>query len=146
MGSSFVSFRGPGFWARNYSVEMWLYLLAQEARQLPSAPEWLLAAAEDWRTQATGGPIGCVGPDLDEYATTPERVALFLKLGEKALACLHAKGPVLSLAWLNSLGLGGPQVRFDRDLPTDVFTRVGEAFLRLLRGEITWDAHTSPYL
>jgi hypothetical protein len=31
-------------------------------------------------------------------------------------------------------------------VPAGVVSRVGEAFLRLLRGELTWDAATSPVL
>lgn len=146
MRSSFIAYRGAGFWARNYSVEMWMYLLSQEAQRLEEAPEWLLAAADDWHHQATVDMMGCVSPDLDEHATTPERVAVLLRLAERALAALHERGALLSVDWLNSLGLGGPDMRFDRDLPTEVFTRVGEAFIRLVRGEITWDAHTSPCL
>jgi len=29
-------------------------------------------------------------------------------------------------------------------MPTEVFSRVGENFIRLLWGEIVWDASTSP--
>ncbi len=146
MGSSFIEYRGAGFWSRNYSLEMWMYLLAQEARQLEDAPEWLLAAADDWHRQATLNMMGCVSPDLDEHATSPERVAVLLRLAGRALVTLQKRGTVSPVDWLNSLGLGGPDVRFDRDLPTEVFTRVAETFIRLLRGEITWDAHTSPCL
>jgi hypothetical protein len=146
VGSSFVEYRGAGFWSRNYSIELWMYLLAQEARRLKEPPEWLVAAADDWHHQATVNMMGCVSPDLDEHATTPERVALLLRLAEHALATLRKRGAVLSEDWLNSLELGGPEVRFERDLPTEVFTRVGEAFIRLLRGDVTWDAHTSPCL
>jgi len=87
-----------------------------------------------------------VSAGLDEHAPTPERVAVVLELAERALAALRQQGGVLSAGWLNSLGLGGPGAAFTRDLPTEVFTRVGEAFIRLLHGEVTWDAATSPVL
>jgi hypothetical protein len=146
MASSFIAYHGAGFWARNYSVEMLLYLLAREARRIDNPPEWLLAAADNWHQQATGNVIGCVSPDLDEYATTSERLTVLMKLVEASLASLNKQGGMLSAGWLNSLGLGGPEICFDRDLPTEVFTRVGETLIRLLRGEITWDVHTSPVL
>jgi hypothetical protein len=76
----------------------------------------------------------------------PERVALILQLAERALAGLRGRGDVLPSAWLNSLGLGEPRATFVRDCPTEVFTRVGETFIRLLRGEVIWDAATSPVL
>jgi hypothetical protein len=135
-----------GFWSRDASIELWLYLLAQEARQQVNLPQWLRAAADDWHIQATAGMGGCVSAGLDEHAPTPERVALVLQLAERALTQLRVRGDVLPSAWLNSLGLGGPGATFARDLPTEVFTRVGETFIRLLRGEITWDAATSPVL
>jgi len=146
VGSSFIEYRGTGFWSRDASIELWLYLLAQEVRQLDSPPEWLRAAAEDWHLQATVGMGGCVSAGLDEHAPTPEHVALILQLAERALAGLRGRGDVLPSAWLNSLGLGGPGATFVRDCPTEVFTRVGETFIRLLHGEVTWDAATSPVL
>lgn len=146
MGSSFTEYRGTGFWSRDISIEMWLYLLAEEARRLDDSPEWLRAAAHNWHIQATVGMGGCVSAGLDEHASTPERVALVVQLAEGALARLRARGDVLSSAWLNSLGVGGPGVTFTRDWPTELFTRVGETFIRLLRGEVTWDAATSPVL
>ncbi|HYT93270.1 MAG TPA: hypothetical protein VEL76_31415 [Gemmataceae bacterium] len=127
-------------------MELWLYLLAQEVRRLDTPPEWLRAAADDWHRHATGGVVGCVSALLDEDAPTPEQAAVILELAERALASLREKGEVVTAAWLNSLGLGGPGASFTRDLPTEMFTRVGEAFIRLLRGEVTWDAATSPVL
>jgi len=146
VGSSFTEYRGTGFWSRDASIELWLYLLAQEIGQHDNPPEWLRAAAEDWHLQATVGMGGCVSAALDQHAPTPERVAVILELAERALAGLRGRGDVLPSAWLNSLGLGGPGATFMRDWPTEVFTRVGETFIRLLRGEVTWDAATSPVL
>jgi non-ribosomal peptide synthetase component F len=102
--------------------------------------------AADWHIQATVGMVGCVSAGLDEHAPTPERVAIVLQLAERALARLRERGDLLPSTWLNSLGLGGPGATFARDLPTEVFTRVGETFIRLLRGEIGWHAATSPVL
>jgi hypothetical protein len=146
VGTSFTRYRGTGFWSRDASLELWLYLLAQEVRHLDSPPEWLRAAAEDWHLQATLGMVGCVSAGLDQHAPTPERVALVLQLAERALAGLRGREEVLPAVWLNSLGLGGPGATFTRDVSTEMFTRVGEAFIRLLRGEITWDASSSPLL
>ena len=63
---------------------------------------------------------------------------------ERALAWLKSQGGILSLSFLNSFGVGGPGAAFTKDMPTEVFSRVGENFIRLLRGEIVWDASTSP--
>jgi len=55
-----------------------------------------------------------------------------------------AQGGILSLSFLNSFGVGGLGAAFTKDTPTEVFSRVGENFIRWLRGEIVWDASTSP--
>ena len=88
--------------------------------------------------------IGCALYPLTPF--TPAQAALILELAERTLEGLRNMGDILPARWLNSLGLGGPGVTFERDLPCEVFTRVGETFIRLLRGEVTWDAHTSPVL
>jgi hypothetical protein len=146
MGSSFTSFHDRGFWTRDASLELWLYLLATEVRRLDAAPEWLREAADDWTTQATVGMTGCVSAGLDDYASTPDRVAALLSLSNSALASLRARGAVLSMAWLNSLGLGGPDSHFTADVSVETFLPTGEAFIQLLRGEITWTATSAPLI
>lgn len=136
MGTSFVSFQNHGFWTRDASLELWLRLLAAEVERLEEAPGWLRTAAEDWKTQATAGMTGCVAANLDECASTPDRIVLLLALSESALESLRARGSVLSMAWLNSLGLGGPGSYFAADVPAEVFVRTGETFIELLRGQL----------
>ena len=109
-------------------------------------PDWLLKAADDWHIQGTVGMGGCVSAMLDEFATTPEQVKIILELSERALTWLNRQGDILPASFLNTFGIGGPGVSFTKDVPTEVFSRVGEAFIRLLRGEIVWDASTSPVL
>jgi hypothetical protein len=146
MGSSFTEYRGAGFWSRDAKIELWLYLLAEEIRRLDDPPAWLRAAAEDWHTQATAGMNGCVSAGLDQHIPTPERAAVVQELAERALAGLRARGEVLPAGWLNSLGTGGPGASFTQDCPAEVFSPVAQAFIRLLRGEVQWDAATSPVL
>ena len=134
MGSSFTSFHEHGFWTRDASIELWLHLLATEVRRLDDVPAWLREAADDWTTQSTVGMTGCVSAGLDDYASSPDRVVVLLSLSESALASLRSRGAVLSMAWLNSLGLGGPGSYFTADVPADIFLQTGESFLKLLRG------------
>lgn len=144
MGTSFIEYREHGFWSRDAAIELWLYLLAQEARELNERPNWLSDALDDWQIQATAGGVGCLSAGLDQHASTPERSAVVLSLAEQALARLRSRGETLPARWLNSLGLGGPGSCFTEDVPVVVFIRVGEAFIQLLRGEISWDANSSP--
>lgn len=101
-------------------------------------------AAEEWHLQATMEITGCVSAQLDEYASTPERAAVVLELSELALAGLRSRTDKLSKGWLNSLDLGGPGSMFMEDLPVETFTPIGEAFIRLLSGEINWDSASAP--
>jgi hypothetical protein len=144
VGSSFTSLGDHGFWASDSTLELWLVLLADEARRLDEPPAWLVEAARDWATQATIGMTGSLCAGLDGLATSPERTDLLVAIGERALASLEARGDPLSMEWLNSLGLGGPGAVFTGDPPLERFVVVGEHFLKLLRGELTWTAATSP--
>jgi hypothetical protein len=144
MGSTFTDFRGHGFWARDGSLEVWLFLLARQVEEWDDPPEWLVAAREDWHLSATLGASGCAMAYLDKHLSSPDRVGLVLTLAENVVAWLRQQGPMLPMALLNSFATGGPGSDFTRDVPTEVFSRVGEAFVKLLRGEIAWDASTSP--
>ncbi|MET8447908.1 hypothetical protein [Streptomyces sp. NPDC005209] len=137
MGSSYMDYRGFGFWARDHQAEVWLYLLTQETKEVEDAPAWLAAAREDWETQATVGFTGFVSSCLDEHlATDPERTALTLQLSERALQRLLAWSPAIPKDLANCFGTGGPGSRFGGDLPTDPLLACGRAFISLLRGEL----------
>lgn len=134
MGSSFVSYAGRGYWARDTALEVWLWLLAEQVETVASASAWCSDAARRWRRQATAGMTGCIAADLDVVASSPERAELVLRCAESALTWLRARNGSIPAAWLNSMGTGGPGVEFEQDSPTEPFLRVGEAFVELLQG------------
>lgn len=144
MGTSFTDFQGYGFWSGDPALEVWLELLAREVDRSTDAPDWLRDAGRYWREVASIGLIGCISAELDERLTDPARVRIVVDVAEQALAWLRAQGPILSVALLESLGTGGEGSYFTRDVDTDLFVRVGEAFVRLLDGELRTDARTSP--
>ncbi|MCQ8186780.1 hypothetical protein [Streptomyces rugosispiralis] len=136
MGSSNMFYRGSGFWVRDSQAEVWLYLLAQEAKAVAAPAEWLVAAREDWELQATVGFVGFVSSRLDDHVGThPDRVALTLELSERVLRRLLAWSPAIPKDVANSFGTGGPGSLFLQDPPTDSFLACGRAFISLLRGE-----------
>lgn len=131
-----MDYRGSGFWVRDYQAEVWLYLLAQEAKRIPEAPAWLADARADWETQATAGFMGCLSSCLNDHlGTEPDRVALALDLSERVLRRLGAWSPPTARDLVNSFGTGGEQESFDADLPTGPLLACGRAFISLLRGE-----------
>jgi hypothetical protein len=144
MGTSFTEFQGYGFWANDACLEVWLHLLAREVDQSVGAPDWLHDTGRYWQDVARIGFVGCISAELDGRVTGPDRTRLVVDVAERTLAQLRTHGPVLSAALLNSLGTGGEGSHFTRDVETDAFVRVGEAFIRLLQGELRTDATTSP--
>src|SRR5687767_6487948 len=142
MGSSFTSYRGKGFWARDGQVQVWLYFLVEEIERLESPPAWLQQVKQDWLVQSTLGIGGCVCAGLDEVATSTERTQTLIELAQKALRHLHERGPRLTLEVPFSYATDGPDVLcIDRDIR--IFSCVGEAFIDLLQGRVRTDASTS---
>lgn len=90
--------------------------------------------------------IGCVSACLDEYAIAVGRIEVLKELSRRTLDTLQSKGETLSADWLNSLELGSPGDVFTQDLPTEMFTQVGEAFIGLLNGEFTLGPSEAPHV
>jgi hypothetical protein len=136
VGSSNLDYRGSGFWVRDYQAEVWLYLLAQQAKAVPDAPAWLRAAREDWEIQATAGFMGCVSSCLDDHlGTEPDRVALTVDLSERVMRQLHDWSPAIAKGLVNSFGTGGEEESFNGDLPVGPLLACGRGFIALLRGQ-----------
>lgn len=135
MGSSFVEFRGDGFWVRDGSLEIWLSLVVEQIDREPTMPEWLRDLREQWHV-ATFGFNGCVPTALDEYITTEERKAVAVRLSEQALGHLRATGPMISVDELNRLNAAHEGSYWMANLPITFFTAVGERFIQLLRGDL----------
>ena len=132
-----MDYRGSGFWVRDWQAEVWLYLLAQEARTVADAPAWLAGARDDWEVQATAGFMGCVSSGLDDHlGTEPDRVALARDLSERVLQRLLAWSPAIPKDVANSFGTGGEEESFNADLPTDPLMACGRTFIALLRGQL----------
>ena len=137
VGSSVMDYRGSGFWVRDYQAEVWLYLLAQQARAMAGAPPWLAAAGSDWHAQATVGFTGCVSSCLDEHlGTNPDRVALAIDLSERVLQRLAEWSPAIPEKIVNSFGTGGEGEPFTADVAVGPLLACGRAFISLLRGEL----------
>ncbi|MFI0854575.1 hypothetical protein ACH4TX_24715 [Streptomyces sp. NPDC021098] len=142
MGSSNMDYRGSGFWVRDAQAEVWLYLLAQEAKTIAAPAEWLVAAREHWELQATLGFTGCVSPCLDDHlGTHPDRVSLTIDLSERVMQRLLAWSPAIPKDVANSFGTGGQGSWFFADVPTETHLACGRAFISLLRGEFPPGIH-----
>jgi hypothetical protein len=146
MGSSFIDFKGYGFWARDTHIDLWLYLLVREIDKLESGDDWLKGAREHWLEQATVAFVGWVHPQLDDYLTSQERVDLVIRLSERVLKLLNEKGGHVSGEYLNARGIGGGGYQPATTWEMENFVGVGRKFVELLKGEVRTSASTSRVL
>jgi hypothetical protein len=138
-----MDYREHGFWARDFQAEVWLYLLSEEAASVTERPDWLNAARDDWRIQATVGFMGCVCSCLDEHlGAAPDRVATAVALSERVRERLQQWAPAIPRDLVNGFGTGGESKSFKRDLDTDLLLKFADAFIALLHGENTGEPGT----
>ena len=71
MGTSFVEYRGSGFWTRDAALETVLGLLVAELQPLCHGEDSLSSVLDHWTMQATAGFTGCVSADLDSNLADP---------------------------------------------------------------------------
>ena len=118
-------------------MEVWLALLIREIDQLPDRPDWLQEARDDWHEQATGGFGFGIVMNLDRFVSDETRRSLLASLVERALGWLARHSDSFTRDELNAMGVGGQRNSFTRDVPTEVFARVGRYFQRLLDGTLS---------
>lgn len=106
MGSSYVGYRGKGFWSWDGYLEHLLVLLADS---IPASEtnQWLLQARDHWREQASGIFGGWIHPMFDEYCATEERRVVLVGmvkslLGRNDLTAEVRETAELLLSLLNS--------------------------------------------
>jgi hypothetical protein len=80
MSTSFVEYRGRGFWSWDGYLEHVLALLADRIGN--SHQEWLEHLRDHWRAQSSGAFQGWIHPKLDEFVTNDERRETVLALLE----------------------------------------------------------------
>lgn len=84
MGTSFVKYKGFGFWSRDSFIESWLSTLIAEMRELHELKTWQQELMEHWRIQATID-AGCMSLKLDEFLIDGSREEFMLSVARRAL-------------------------------------------------------------
>lgn len=79
MSTSFVEYRGRGFWSFDGYLEHALALLADQIGNSPN-DKWLADLRDHWLDQSSGAFGGSINPNLDEYLTSEERREQILSL------------------------------------------------------------------
>jgi hypothetical protein len=139
MGTSFVDYRGCGFWTRDAALETILGLIVVDLQPLSKSNDTLSAVLDWWTLQATAGFNGCVSPSLDEKLADPSLRPVVSAGLRRVLAGLPADGFV-ELAdqdfseRAERVTKGGPW-RCPYALATWV-TEVAKALLALIEGKL----------
>jgi hypothetical protein len=91
MGTSYIKYKGFGFWSRDTFVESWLLTLLAEMEKLPATETWQKELMEHWRIQA---PIdgGCIWVGLDDFLTDQSKEELILSAAKQALPLAQPLG------------------------------------------------------
>jgi hypothetical protein len=79
MGTSFVEYRGHGFWSWDGYLEHVLFLLAETIGPAPDEL-WLEEVRDYWRLQASGVFSAWIHPQLGEFVNSEERLKVILRL------------------------------------------------------------------
>jgi hypothetical protein len=115
VSTSYVEFRGHGFWSFDPYLEHFLSALAASVPQ--GAPTWLEAARAHWLEQSGGAFAGWMSPRLDEVASNEERRAALLILVETVVG--SARRPELRTTAEFVRELLGGRMKTDASSPLD---------------------------
>jgi len=110
MGTSFVEYRGHGFWTRDSFLSDWLTTLIDEMRAEGPAVPWLQSLIGKWEIQIEIDG-GCMALDLDSFLECDNKREYVLAASESAFMRTPERGK-----------------------------RTGQLFVALLREEIETDA------
>jgi hypothetical protein len=84
MGTSFIQYKGFGFWTRDNYLENWLNNLIEELSKSAHLEKWQEELAAYWRIQAKIDG-GCIAVDLDKYLIDSIRERFMIELAERTL-------------------------------------------------------------
>ena len=99
MGSSFVAYRGRGFWSWDGYLEHLLALLASEIGPSPNEA-WLALARDHWLEQSSGNYPAMIDPKLDELAGDDPRRRVLLSILEALCTRRDTTREVIDTAFL----------------------------------------------
>lgn len=136
VSSSYIEFRGRGFWTNDNLWSIWHMLLCEQLGYPGDVPDWLAEDAERWGIQACfwgGGTPFAVPND----AWTTEQLAFVVDLARAALATIDPAapfvGPDVAARRLRIRSDGGGVVAESR-VPGEWVRQVGDGWIGLLDG------------
>ena len=117
MSTSFVEYRGRGFWSLDAYLEHVLALLADRIGPSPGE-KWLADLQDHWRAQSSGNFRGWIHPKLDEFLASDERRDTLLKFCDGITSQSDLTPEAIDTAKLLS-GLLRGEINTDASSPLD---------------------------
>ena len=117
MSTSFVEYRGRGFWSWDGYLEHVLALLADRIGEAPGE-EWLIELRNHWRDQSSGAFRGWIHPKFDEFLATDNRRETVLTILDETISQPHLTREARETATLLERLLRG-QITTDASSPLD---------------------------
>ncbi|MBO9732801.1 MAG: hypothetical protein J7623_29430 [Chitinophaga sp.] len=87
MASSFINFKGNGFWIKDNILNLTLIFLYAKMSE-PELPSWAIEFENLIKKNAAGEFYGFVDLELDLFLTNDERTLLFIKLLDQTIEIL----------------------------------------------------------
>ena len=144
MGTTFVTIdETTGFWMRDGILELWLRLLALQIEESPDEEFLGRKIRDQWLLASRGYFGGHVPHDFETYANTEDGQQLIRNAIESLMAKLKKAPEELDGPTLDLLGIEGT---FRDPFETSRLIEVGEAFVRLLDGQITDTATSTEFM
>ena len=84
MGTSFVDYKGFGFWTRDSFLGNFLTILLAEMQKLPAREGWQEVLRKHWLLQANIDG-GCMSLGLNDFLTNDQRREFVLSVAKNAL-------------------------------------------------------------
>ncbi len=134
MGHSFTDFRGKHILSKDYKIETWLRLMAQEIDFLAVSPAWLRDVRDFWIDHARNYANGCFDPELDRLIKSDEQLNTLLALCRSVQSRLQDFGQVIPKEFLNELCELNPPSHILEDNDSELYLRYVRALIQLLEG------------
>ena len=84
MGTSYVEYKGCGFWSRDDFLGDWINAILPELMSMTAKEPWLGSLADHWRTQAEIDG-GCMSLELDEFLDDERKRDLIISFSQRTL-------------------------------------------------------------
>lgn len=136
MGTSFSEYKNYGFWSNDGLLEIVLFLIHRELKNLSSQEKFLLDIIEKLHIASTAGFVGCIPNHIDKF-DTPEKLNYLRQALLKVIAGLKTE-TYLTVDSLNESQVGGGGQW--QMVPMKGALGTAELMLKLIDGELKTDA------